>query len=188
TLQLETPDGEVREQPLERTTIAGNDGLRREIGVVALAVRSPKLRIRAIGGDDDRMPWHTFEFATRPTVRQFRMRLTPPAYTGQPAGQTVSANGDLAALVGTQVRIDAELEMPVHKAEFQPVGLAPTMSSLSDDGRFFSIEFPIPSATGGTYAINLVSRDGLKSRDHTEYRVEGITDREPAVSLTLPDA
>lgn len=186
-LHVETADGRKRRQRLERTTIAARNG-RREICVAVLPAGSPTLRIRATGGDDERMPWHTLEFSSRPTVRRFRMRLTPPEYVGKPAEELVSGSGDLAALIGTRVRIDAELDRPAKTAEFRHTGLSPTAGQLSSDGRTFSVEFPIPAATNGSYSVNLLGHNGLRSGASMEYQVEGIADREPVVVLLQPAA
>lgn len=186
TMHIETPDGVRVSQPVERTTISDRSGVQRVIGVAVLPAGSRQIQVRATGGDDQRMPWHTFEFVPRPSVRRFRLELTPPAYTGQAPQQIESTSGNLRALVGTQVRLSAELDAPVREAAFQQSGLPTKSVRLSADGRTFSAEFPISSAAGGVFAIELLSRDGLRNSDPPGYRVEGIVDREPTVALTRP--
>jgi len=185
-LQITAADGTRQTFPVERTSISDGDGRRREIGVASLRSSSPRLRVRATGGDDTRMPWHTFEFAPRPSVTRFQLQLTPPEYTGQPVQEIVATGGDIAALVGTRVRLEAELDRPVRDAAFQQTGLPASSQQLSEDHRRFTVEFPIPAAAGGTFAIDLVGSDGLRTTNSQRFRVEGIADREPTIALTQP--
>jgi hypothetical protein len=186
TLQITESTGERQSLPIERTVISDGTGRRREIGVASLRSGSPQLRVRATGGDDDRMPWHTFEFAPRPSVKQYKLQLTPPEYTGQPPQEIVATGGDIAALVGTRVQLEAEFDRPVREAAFQQSGLPPSSQQLSTDHRRFTVTFPIPAAAGGTYSIDLVGSDALPSADAPWFRVEGIADREPTIALTQP--
>lgn len=185
-LQISASDGRRTSQSVERTTISDKSGRRREIGVASLRSDSPQLRVRAVGGDDQRMPWHTFEFAPRPTATRYQLTLTPPPYTQQSPQEIVATGGDIAALVGTHVRVEVELERPVREAVLQHTGLAPVPPRLADDGRRITVEFPVPAAAGATYGIDLVGRDGLRAGHPQRFRVEGIPDREPSVALTQP--
>ncbi|MFO1092098.1 MAG: DUF4175 family protein [Planctomycetaceae bacterium] len=186
TLHIATAGGGRKSQPLEVTTILDRRGHQRPIGVAVLPSDARRIHVRATGGDDTRMPWHTFEFARRPAVSRFKILLTPPAYTQQEPQEIVATSGDIRALVGSQVRLEAQLDAAVSQAEFQQSGLPPVNTQLSADGRSASIDFPVSADSGGMFAIQLLSRDGLRNDDPPRYRVEGIADREPTVALTQP--
>lgn len=187
-LHLVEPGGSERRQPLERTTVSDGRGRRREIAVAVLPSTAPRLQVRATGGDDQRMPWHSFRFAPRPQVRRLTVRLAPPDYTRQPPQTVVTTGGDIEALVGTRVRLDAEFARPVTAAEFHHEGLPPESTSLAADGRTFSVEFAVSSAERGVYWFGLVDASGLPSVDPPRYAVHPIVDREPTVALTHPTA
>lgn len=85
-------------------------------GHVAVAHREHVTRpfsYRAVGGDDDSMPWIDVEVVEPPTVESLAIHLHFPAYTGWPAK---AGERHLRALVGTRVALRATLTRPARSA------------------------------------------------------------------------
>ena len=89
------------------------------------------LRYRVRGGDDDTMGWQVLEVVPPPTVRQFRLRVEPPAYTGLPAWETGTS---VQALALSQLVLTAELDRPVARGQLRLGGAAPPLWAESEEG------------------------------------------------------
>lgn len=68
------------------------------------------LRYRVRGGDDETMDWQTLEVVPPPAIRQFRVRIEPPAYSGLAPRE---AGANIQALTGSRLVLSAELDRPV---------------------------------------------------------------------------
>lgn len=128
-----------------------------------------------------------------PAVRFLSVRLTPPAYTGMP-DQILEENvGDIAAMVGTKVKLQIAATKPLREAriEFLEVDNAGSeretirsAKALDLDGSRASAEFPV--AQSGYYRLLLTDNEGLASRDPILYRITARPDEFPLVSVLQP--
>lgn len=89
------------------------------------------LRYRVRGGDDDTMGWQVLEVVPPPTVRQFRLRVEPPAYTGLPAWETGTS---VQALALSELVLTAELDRPVARGQLRLGGAASPLPAESEEG------------------------------------------------------
>jgi|GEM_PF-1826765 hypothetical protein len=174
-------DGEVTAERHELTSAAAE--VEFELGPVR---RSFKLR--AIGGDDFRMPWHAVEVLEAARIEEIELQIESPAYTGRSSELT---RGDLHILAGS--RLDATLQLDRRCQSVQLVfesedGLLQFSKSLVADaaGRSFrfgkNAQLWSPTASG-SYWFEIESDVSSSSR---HWRLELVTDAPPVVTFTLP--
>lgn len=187
-LLLADAEGRVRRVELPPATIVGGDGRRRDVGEAVLPPAAAPYHIRATGGDDDDMPWHEVRFSPIPTVEQARITLTPPAYAAQPPRTIVAESGRIEELVGTRVRVEARVNVPLARSVFHRDGRPPETLSLSGGAREFAVEFEIAEAGRFAYWFDLTDRNGLRDADPPRFEVRGIEDTPPVVSIERPPA
>ena len=132
-----------------------------------------------------RTPWHTVRVAARPQVRQLQLTVTPPAYTGR-SPRTLDPNvGDVSALPGARVEIEATLG-----------GADASVAVLDfDDGPADTLSVRNGTATGtfaiqreDTYRLRLRSPEGVPNRSPIRYRTSLRTDAAPSASFVSPDS
>lgn len=174
----------VSEELLTHVTRRDEAGATREVGAGSLPVKSP-LKFRAVGGDDQGMPWFRVEVVPPPVVDTLSVTLVPPAYSRRPPVQLSNGVGHVEGLVGTKVNISAAVNKPLRSAvlrlkdQEQPVDLDPGHKQLSAS---FTIDEP------GVYSywLDLTDREGFANRDAPRYEVRGIQDAVPEIYLDEP--
>lgn len=181
-------DGRVRRVLLPPATIVDATGRRRMVAEAVLTPSDEPYYVRALGGDDDDMPWHEVVFSPVPALQQSRLTLTPPAYAAQPPHTIVAGSARLEELVGTRVRLEATANVPLSAAVFRRDGRPPAALSLSEDGRQFAVEFDITEPGRFAYWFELTDRNGLRNVDPGRSEVRGIEDTPPVVSIERPPA
>ncbi|MDA0874857.1 MAG: chromosome partitioning protein ParA, partial [Bacteroidetes bacterium] len=128
-------------------------------------------------------PWFDVRLVDRPLVQQLNLRLTYPAYSRIPS-QALDANvGDVTALVGTRVDVRVALAgAPSVEAElvFDSGASVP----VAVDGNEASARFTV--AGSDAWSIRLRSAEGIENIDPITYRVEGLQDGGPSVTLLSP--
>ncbi|MFO0867515.1 MAG: hypothetical protein U0935_01085 [Pirellulales bacterium] len=149
------------------------------------------VQIRAAGGDDHTMDWHSVKVVEAPRVELRELHVTPPSYTGQPRRP---AQPPLRVLAGSQVDLRAESNRPVSSACIRRAGApadAPIPLAISDDGLTLSLvatdRSPWIIRESGTYELDVTDSDDVTA---TIFRwvVEAIADQPPTLSLTAPAA
>jgi hypothetical protein len=128
-----------------------------------------------------------------PAVRFLSLRLTPPPYTGL-SEQALDENvGDVAALSGTQVKLQLAATKPLREAriEFLAPQSAGTDSetvrstkTLAVEGSRANTEFSVDQS--GYYRLRLTDTEGYSSRDAILYRITARPDEAPLISLVEP--
>jgi len=147
-------------------------------------------KYRAVGGDDDTMPWLSLEVVEPSRIASMQIDLHPPAYTGWPPE---SSDRNLRTLEGTRVAVTAEVTKPLSAAVLK-LETGPDDSQmparLSDDGLKFEISAEEgPSwviGKSGAYWFELTDRDSLKRGAGHRWEIRAIPDRPPAISLQEP--
>jgi len=118
----------------------------------------------------------------RPAVKNFRLHLTYPSYTGIPSKDLDDNIGDVTALLGTKI----DFSLRANKE--------PTKASLVfDDHTELPMKIAGVSATAHlvlskdrTYHVLLVDEKGIQNRDPIEYQITVLRDESPTVSIVLP--
>ena len=130
-------------------------------------------------------PSYTVDVSTRPLVRGLNVTVDPPAYTREEPERLASNTGDVTALYGSQVSVEATL------------GGGPMTEAVLrfDDGRERPMQIDDGMATGtftvseaATYHIHLRNADGVANPDPVRYNVTARADQPPRVSFAAPGA
>ena len=132
-----------------------------------------------------RTAWREARVRTRPAVSRLQLTLDPPAYSDLPERERPPGAGDVSALPGTEVTVEAQLAGPdVSRAllRFSPSGDVDTLSVEDGTAQETFTLPPEPSR----YHLALTSEDGAQNADPIEYRLQPTSDAAPTVSLTAP--
>ncbi|HEV3024915.1 MAG TPA: hypothetical protein VGX76_20710, partial [Pirellulales bacterium] len=144
---------------------------------------------RAVGGDDDSMPWARLEVVEPPAVDQLTISLAYPDYTGWPAE---ASDPHIRALVGTRVELAATTTKPIRSAVLHVENGPAIPASLAGDGQGFSIAAADGEAfiveKSGSYWFELTDADGFSSGQQVRYEIRAVDDLPPSVSFEEPTA
>ncbi len=144
----------------------------------------------------------------RPELRDMKVTIMPPAYTGRRPETLPEGYGDVSGLRGTRIRIEVTTSIPVAKAEivqlFPRGGVIPTSSvSVESSGSetptlsYDTVRLPM-TVTGttlrggfglsrnGEYYISAESPDGLRNLAPIRYTMSVSTDASPSIVLIQP--
>lgn len=150
------------------------------------AIERP-LEYRAVGGDDERMPWIKLAVVEPPALVAFELMLHHPAYLGWPAE---AGSRDFAALVGSQVALSGASSKPLRQAQLVGDTGNPLPLLLEADRQHFRLPVEaVPNfvvAETQTYSIELEDEAGLVGGRETRYQVRAIRDLPPTVALDDP--
>lgn len=146
-------------------------------------------RYRAVGGDDDSMPWQTLEVIEPPQVTALDVRITPPAYTGWP---TEATSPDFRALEGSRIELTGSVNKPIQAAALVLEGNKDPVTAkmaVKNDGLGFSLPAqasqPWILAAANAYALDLSTVEGFTSNSQ-RYDLRVVPDRPPAVTVEQP--
>lgn len=160
------------------------------LGETVVARRENVLRsfdYRAVGGDDDSMPWTHAEVLDPPVVERLTVELHYPPYTGWP-----SQVGDkqIRAIAGTRIGLSGAVTKPLRRATLHREGAEPVPLVLSADLHGFSLA---PTAEPGfvveqtgAYWFELVDNDGLLGGTELKYEMRAIPDSPPTIAIEEP--
>jgi hypothetical protein len=118
----------------------------------------------------------------RPEVASINARVAPPSYTGLPEARFTG--GDVRALQGSAVGINAAFNKPVDSAELvfaDGTRIEPRIDAGGTAARF---EFPV--STSQTYRIALVDRSGFADSGGARFTVTADADAAPSVEILRP--
>jgi len=155
-------------------------------------VRRP-FRYRAVGGDDDTMPWRQLELVEPPQVTSLQIRLHPLAYTGW----SRSMSGEnIRALEGTVIEVAGQINRPAAavrlRSDKDKQATAALPGRLSDDGLRFTIapdaEPPWKVTQSETYWFEITDAEGLQGGDDRQWNLRAVPDSPPTVVLEQPAA
>ncbi|MEO0530391.1 MAG: hypothetical protein AAF266_07400 [Planctomycetota bacterium] len=139
---------------------------------------------------DARTPTYRVEVMTAPTIAPTSVRYDYPAYTGY-STREVEGVGDLRAVEGTRVTINAAANLPIDSAQID----------LNADGRpdarmrvegdtATGVLILRRSEAGGSpesYVLRFTSIDGQANNDPPQYRIEVIADLPPETEIRQPE-
>ncbi|MFO8232160.1 MAG: DUF4175 family protein [Longimonas sp.] len=130
-------------------------------------------------------PEYSVSTATRPLVRGLNVTVDPPAYTQEETERLAPNTGDVAALRGSAVSVEATL------------GGGPMTEAVLrfDDGTERPMELEGDTATAtftvhqsGSYHIHLRNEEDVANPDPVQYDVTARADQPPRVSFEAPEA
>jgi hypothetical protein len=124
----------------------------------------------------------TITVVREPILTDTRVTLTPPAYTGEPAATLVDNAGNVQALEGTKVKVEARANNPLRAAWVQFDEKEKTPVALS--GRDLSFQFT--ALADGHYKVLLEDSLGFATRDPLAYSIEVFQDNGPSVDVIEP--
>ena len=174
--------------PESRSLRLGRDG--RMFGRID-NIRTP-LEYRAIGGDDDRMPWQSLEVVAPAAIETVELHLSPPAYSGLAARRS---GPRIRALVGTTIAVEARCtkrlssatlciqtgdDSEVHRIALKLDADHRGFSSPADHDQVWTVQEP------GTYWFEWTDEDELAASDDHRYRIHAIDDNPPTLFLQEP--
>ncbi|HUY31257.1 MAG TPA: hypothetical protein VMV69_00645 [Pirellulales bacterium] len=144
---------------------------------------------RAVGGDDDSMPWIDLEVVEPPAVEQLTLSLHYPDYTGWPSGRS---EPHIRALVGTRVELVAATTKPLRSAVLRVENGEAIPARLADDGYGFSLpgsrDAPFVVQKSGSYWFELTDREGFAGGQQVRYEIRAVDDLAPSVAIEEPAA
>ncbi len=173
--------------PVTRTSLRDPSGQERELAVITLKPTLDGLQIRAAGGDDRTMPWHTIPVLPLPQIESFDIEITPPSYTKLPVEQLTRRVGHVTGLVGSTVQIRARCNTPLESVVWHHHDGTQADVTLSDDGLEFTTSFSIDSPGRSSYWFDLTDQQGHTLAHPQRYEILGKADAVPRVELILPE-
>jgi len=142
---------------------------------------------RAVGGDDDTMPWIELEVVEPPRVHSFQVVVAPPAYTGFPASPS---DKRIRALRGSRAVFSGVSTKPLGSAHLNWKSgdeLRQWPAVVEEDAHHFRIADPeLQVAESGEYWFTLVDESGLTGGADTRWNVQAVADNPPTVSIEQP--
>ena len=161
----------------------------RASGSAAIVRRENVLRpfaYRIEGGDDHSMNWMDADVVEPPAVESLAAKLFPPSYTGW---LVEKAEGNIRALVGTRIEIEAKATKPLKSATLVLEGGPEFPGRLSDDGLRITFDDPalLVTASGG-YRIELIDREGMSGGGDAPWEICAVPDSPPSVIIEQPAA
>ena len=187
-LQFRSENGEIREQELVADAVEVEPATQsRRVAAFSVPAEEGFDRLRASGGDDERMPWHFVQRITPPAIAQLDLKIHPPDYTNQSAHVVTGPAGPLEALIGTVVEIELspnkELKNALLRRDGQP-GQQLQERNSPERSYFFTWEIREPGRTA--FWFELTDQFGLQNLPPTRLEMLGVEDREPVVSIEHP--
>ena len=127
-------------------------------------------------------PVYTLQVERRPFVRNLRLQLIFPAYTRLAPRFQDENVGDVTALVGTTVKLRADVNKPLRRADL--VFRNGRKIPLKLFGNAVRGEFTVRKET--SYRIQLVDQHGYRNLEPIEYTVRPLPDQSPIVEISSP--
>ena len=181
-------DGDLQTDILRPTTLRDELGRAREVAPAEIVARQGPLEFRAVGGDDDTMPFYRALVFPPPQIESLQVTLQPPSYTGRPAEQLPAGAGHVQGLLGTRVTIEATVNKRLRSAilRIKDQEQAPTV--LKEDQQHFTTSFVIAEEGVYSYWFELLDLQGFESREALRYEIRGVRDQVPEIFIDDPAA
>lgn len=155
-------------------------------------IRTP-FSFRAMGGDDDTMPWSTVQVVPPPVVVTGSTELRAPAYTRWRPRIGSELPTALHVLEGTAVYLAGSADKPLSAVELhvREGSGASVRYAGSVDGNHFRLPLENESwiaGESGDYLLSLFAKDGTNTVGEERWSVQVLPDAAPLVAWTLEDA
>jgi hypothetical protein len=156
-------------------------GERQFTGGLQAVMRSFDFYVRAGDGLTDLV--HV-DVVPPPEIKLLKLRLSYPAYTGQPPEDLPDGKGQVTAVWGTEVELVARASKPLAGAELRLEPDATVPAALDRSGTELRASFQLQKS--GSYWIALRDRDGFSNREASRYELHMLGDRMPDVFIERP--
>ncbi len=144
---------------------------------------------RAIGGDDQTMPWQTLRVVTPPKVTELTAQVQPPVYTGK----RLETGGKLVrVLAGSTLVVQGRTDKPIKSAllRSETTGERLPTVKVADDGLSFAAPAkgaaPWQAKKSGIYWFEIVGEEGLPSGKDFRLEVQVSRDLPPGIAWETP--
>ncbi len=139
--------------------------------------------VRSHAGRSDRF---RIDVITVPKIEGVRFRITPPAYTNQPAYEGPAPQGGLAGLRGTKVEVRAKSNRPLSESVMEITGAdeKAALKPTSPQSHEVTGSFEIRAA--GKLALGVTDVNGQPSSDKYSVPIVLLTDERPFIRLVEP--
>ena len=195
-LLYSTADGQLLDQMVPMSSASGGVRFRgqlpgkRQFGSATGVQQKLSYWIEA---GDARSPRYQIDVFAHPTLVIQRLRYDYPAYTGYESRE-VETTGDLRALEGTRVTLEALANQPIRSAhvDFQADGRHDV--KMSSEEQLVTATFPLElrpdrrTPRFNSYVLKYTTTDGHTNPDPPKYRIEVIPDYAPEIQLLAPEA
>jgi hypothetical protein len=187
-LEVRNAEGKTVAEILRPTTVPQPSGKHLEVAVGQLVAGKSDLEFRAVGGDDDQMPWQRLEVVPPPVVESLQVNVIPPAYAGRPPDLLPAGIGHVEGLIGSRVEIVAQTAQPVRRATLRIAQLQGRDVTISGDGRRLEASFLISEPGVHAWWFELTDNGGFVNADPPHYELRGLQDLVPEIVIELPAA
>ncbi len=178
---------EIAVETLRRATVRDAKGKNRTVFVANVLAEKSSMAFRAVGGDDEEMPWQYLNVVPPPLVESMQITLTPPAYSKQPQETLPFGVGDIRGLVGTKVHLEFTTNHLLESARLHIKNQPPMPVHLPQDGhKLLTVDFEIPEAGVYSWWLDLKDWEGFENPAAPRYKVRGIADVVPDVTIEEP--
>ena len=185
TLFVRRADGAVSKEAMRLTSLWDADGQPREISGTTLTITRGPLFLWAKGGDGETIPVQV-DVVPPPVISSFRLKVVPPAYTGQEPRTLAENVGDVQGPVGTQLILTATSNKALLSAKLHRKGGEPIDMTVGEDGRSVSGEFIIHEAGTWSWWLALRDKQDFGNPDAPRYEIRGTPDAKPDVHFEEP--
>ncbi|MSR58197.1 MAG: hypothetical protein EXS05_11035 [Planctomycetaceae bacterium] len=186
SLEYRSTDARVLTEPMRPMTVGGGDKPSREVAVGQVPAVKGEMQFRAVGGDDDSMPWYRLRVVPPPVVENLEITLTPPPYSRRPIENQPAGVGHVQGLVGTRVDILATVSKPLASATVRVRDQQKFAVNVAGDRQTLTASFVIAEPGLYSWWFDLEDQQGFQNAEPPRYEVRGIADSEPDIRIDLP--
>ncbi|MGL5098270.1 MAG: DUF4175 family protein, partial [Planctomycetia bacterium] len=151
----------------------------------------------AVVGGDGRTDWREVAVVPAPEFSGLKLRVAYPAYTGLPADDFPEGRGHVRAVVGSKVKVSADVNKPLVKAElaWEKGPATAAVVTLRDPGDTSSpdksagrLDAEFIVTTDDSYKILMTDAEGMSNalRAPLLFRVQATDDSPPDVAVENP--
>lgn len=188
SMQYRFENGESVTERIQQTTLVDPSGRSHDVGVVRFVPKQGTLLFRAIGGDDDVMPWQRLIVVPPPVLQNFQITLTPPAYSGMAPTTLPRGVTHVDGLVGTRIEISADASKPLESGRLHVKEKSLDSLVLDATGRRLNTSFVIQDAGVYSYWFELRDHQDFEDPEAPRYEIRGIADSPPKVYVNSPNS
>ncbi len=174
-------DGQT-ETPMAMTAMpTDEEGTRRFVLTIPDVQEGFRYRVHA---GDALSRYFRVDVTERPAVESIDLTFRYPAYTAREDEIRTDASGDISAVTGTTVTVDATFNKPISSAV---LAVGDTSRTLLEDADTSSVSFEMELKSGldDRWSLELTDEHGLVSRPLSR-RVEAVADAAPRIRLNDP--
>ncbi len=186
TLYWQYEDGPVKTEEFVRESSGAGIGARLNLSDTirfAYDIREVKKSFDYwVTAGEVQSPVYTVTAVDKPRVIDVKLTYTYPSYTGLQPLVVDENDGNISALKGTRIKIDASVNKTVVTASL----LFGSGQSMKLDVAKQKLSGGLTVTDNGTYHISVTDELGNDNPDPIEYRIEAIPDLSPEVDLYSP--